>query len=233
MRRNHYLALPVVDAENKLIGLNTHDDVADVLEEEATEDVQKMFGAGAEERLTSPWHFKFRKRIPWLQVNLGTAFLAASVVSLFENTIALFPILAAYQTVVSGMGGNGGAQAMAVAIRGIATGESSGAVLRRALKQQALVGVFSGIAIGITTGTIAAIFNWSNHGVVLGLVVAAALIFNHINACITGVCIPFVMKKLGFDPAQSSTIFATTFTDCGGFFVCLGLAKIMMPWLIG
>ena len=231
MQNYGYLAVPVVDKDNALLGIITLDDVIDIIQDEATEDFQRMFGAGAEERLTSPWHFSFKKRIWWLEINLLTAFMAAAVVSLFTKTIEAVPILAAYQTIVSGMGGNGGAQAMAVAIRGIATGESSGKVLRRALKQQALVGVFSGIAIGITTGTIAAIFNWTNHGVVLGFVVCAALIFNHINACVTGVCIPFVMKKLGFDPAQSSTIFATTFTDCGGFFVCLGLAKMMMRWL--
>lgn len=232
MRNYGYLAVPVVDADNGLLGLITLDDVVDVIQEEATEDFQRMFGAGAEERLTSPWHFSFKKRIWWLEINLATAFMAASVVAMFSDTIQAVPILAAYQTIVSGMGGNGGAQAMAVAIRGIATGESSGTVLRRALRQQFLVGLWSGVVVGLTTGIIAAVFNYSHHGIVLGLVVFAALFFNHINACITGVCIPFVMKRFGFDPAQSSTIFATTFTDCGGFFACLGLAKLLMPWLI-
>jgi magnesium transporter len=233
MRNYGYLAVPVVDKDGNLLGFITLDDVIDVIQEEATEEFQKAFGAGAEERLSSPWFYSFKKRFWWLEVNLATAFLAAAVVSLFTDTIAAVPILAAYQTIVSGMGGNGSAQAMAVAIRGIATGESGGAILRRALKSQLLVGIWSGIGIGLTTGLIAAIFNWSHHGVVLGLVVCLALIFNHINACVTGVSIPFIMKKCGFDPAQSSTIFATTFTDCGGFFVCLGLAKLLMPWLVG
>jgi magnesium transporter len=232
MRNYGYLAVPVVDAEQNLLGIITLDDVIDVIQTEATEEFQRAFGAGAEERLTSPWFYSFKKRIWWLEVNLLTAFLAAAVVSLFTETIAAVPILAAYQTIVSGMGGNGGAQAMAVAIRGIATGESGMGILKRALKKQFMVGLWSGIVIGITTGAIAAIFNWSHHGPMLGLVVFAALFFNHINACITGVCIPFVMKRFGFDPAQSSTIFATTFTDCGGFFACLGLAKLLMPWLI-
>jgi len=228
MRNYGYLAVPVVDAEQNLLGLITLDDVITVIQTEATEEFQRAFGAGAEERLTSPWFYSFKKRIWWLEVNLATAFLAAAVVSLFTETIGAWPILAAYQTIVSGMGGNGGAQAMAVAIRGIATGESGMSILKRALKSQAQVGLWSGVAIGITTGLIAMIFNWHNYGVLLGCVVCVALLFNHVNACVTGVCIPFIMKRMGFDPAQSSTIFATTFTDCGGFFACLGLAKLVM-----
>jgi magnesium transporter len=231
MRNYGYLAMPVVDAENNLLGLITVDDVVHIIQEEATEDIQRMFGAGAEERLNSPWFFSFKKRVGWLQVNLGTAFMAAAIVSLFRNTIEAVPILAAYQTIVSGMGGNAGAQAMAVSIRGIAMGEADRSTLRRVLMREFMVGLASGIVIGITTGLIAVIFNYTHHGIVLGLIVCAALLFNHINACLSGVAIPFVMKKLGFDPAQSATIFATTFTDCGGFFVCLGLAKMLMPWL--
>jgi magnesium transporter len=225
--------MPVVDEQNKLIGLITLDDVVEILQDEATEDVQKMFGAGADERLSSPWQFSFKKRVWWLEVNLGTAFLAAAVVSMFTKTIEALPILAAYQTIVSGMGGNAGAQAMAVAIRGIAVGEAKGNILRRVLMREFMVGLCSGVVIGITTGFIATVFNYSHHGIMLGLVVCIALLLNHINACVTGVSIPFIMKKLGFDPAQSATIFATTFTDCGGFFACLGLAKLAMPWLIG
>ncbi|HEY7088913.1 MAG TPA: magnesium transporter [Tepidisphaeraceae bacterium] len=231
MRDQGYLAMPVVDAENKLIGLITLDDVVKVVQEEATEDVQKMFGAGAEERLSSPWHFSFKKRVVWLEVNLATAFMAAAVVSFFTETIAALPILAAYQTIVSGMGGNAGAQAMAVAIRGIAVGEAKGPILRRVLKREFMVGLCSGLVIGATTGVIATVFNYSNHGLLIGMVVCIALILNHINACVTGVLVPFAMKKLGFDPAQSATIFATTFTDCGGFFACLGLAKIALLWI--
>ncbi|HTL27562.1 MAG TPA: magnesium transporter [Tepidisphaeraceae bacterium] len=233
MRKYGYLAVPVVDQQNKLVGLITLDDVIDIIEQETTEDVQRMFGAGAEERLASPWQFSFKKRVGWLQVNLGTAFLAAGIVSLFTKTIEAVPILAAYQTIVSGMGGNAGAQAMAVSIRGIAVGESARVSIQRVLKREFMVGLMSGIVIGITTGLIATIFNYSHHGFLLGLIICAALMINHVNACVTGVCVPFVMKRLGFDPAQSATIFATTFTDCGGFFACLGLAKVCMPWLVG
>lgn len=233
MRRNGYLAMPVVDARNRLIGLVTADDVADVIEEEATEDLQKMFGAGAEERLLSPWQFSFRKRVWWLEVNLATAFLAAWVISRFDDVIAALPILAAWQSIVSGMGGNGGAQALAVAIRGIAIGESAPRLIGRVLYRESVVGLLTGLAIGATCWACASLgmFGYHGHPVVLGFVVFLALVFNHVNACVTGVLIPFAMKRLGFDPAQSSTIFATTFTDCGGFFATLWLAERFMQWL--
>ena len=231
MRKYKYLAMPVTDDKSRLLGLITVDDVVDVIQEEATEDVQKMAGAGAEERLTSPWQFSFRKRIWWLQVNLATAFAAAAVIALFRDVIEKVAILAAFQTIVSGMGGNAGAQAMAVAIRGIALGEVDFSLLRKILYREAVVGLLSGVVIGATTAAIATFFYWSNHGVALGLVIMAALIINHTMACVSGVTIPFIMKRLGFDPAQSATIFATTVTDCCGFFATLGLAAIFMRWL--
>jgi magnesium transporter len=234
MRRHNYLALPVVDDQNRLLGLITLDDVMDVIQEEATEDVQKMFGAGAEERLASPWQFSFKKRVWWLEFNLLTAFLAAAVIAKFDSVIQALPILAAYQTIVSGMGGNAGAQAMAVSIRGIALGEVDRKMLRGILYRELVVGVLTGLAIGLTTWICALLgaFNYHVHAMMLGMVVFLALTLNHINACITGVAIPFVMKWFGFDPAQSATIFATTFTDCGGFFLTLYLAKIFMHWLV-
>jgi len=233
MRRNKYLALPVVDSRHRLIGIITADDVADVIEEEATEDMQKMFGAGAEERLLSPWQFSFKKRVWWLEVNLATAFLAAWVIAKFDNVIAALPILAAYQSIVSGMGGNAGAQTLAVSIRGMALGESAPRLMSRVLYRETIVGLLTGITVGLTTWACAAahIFGYHQHPFALGFVIFLALVFNHVNACSTGVLIPFAMKRLGFDPAQSSTIFATTFTDCGGFFATLWLAEKFMHWL--
>jgi magnesium transporter len=237
MRQKGYLALPVVDDQNRLIGLVTVDDVVDVMAEEATEDVQKMFGAGAEERLTSPWTFSFRQRIGWLEVNLLTAFMAAWVISRFESVISLVPVLAAYQSIVTGMGGNGGAQSLAVAIRGMALGETGARIIRHVLYRETIVGLFTGLVIGATTAIPAALgvfggtkpLNYNPY--VLGGVVAAALMINHLLACITGVAIPFMMKWLGFDPAQSATVWATTVTDCCGFFATLGIAQLCMPYL--
>jgi magnesium transporter len=230
MRKLGFLAMPVVDEKNRLVGLITIDDVADVLEEEATEDVQRMFGAGAEERLTSPWLFSFRTRIIWLLVNLGTAFMAAAVVGMFEDMISKLAVLAFYMPVIAGMGGNASAQAMAVAVRGLALGKVDRRLLTRVMYRQLLVGALTGIIIGLLTATVA----WTFHndpngpGMKLGVVVALALIINHSLACVTGAGIPFVMRSLGFDPAQSSTIFATTITDVVGFFALLGLAALML-----
>jgi magnesium transporter len=125
------------------------------------------------------------------------------------------------------MGGNAGAQALAVAIRGIALGEAAPTLLGRVLYREFFVGLAEGITIGATCGVCAAVgvFGHSDHAVMIGLIVFMALLFNHINACTTGVLIPFAMKWFGFDPAQSSTIFATTFTDCGGFFATLWLTQ--------
>ena len=230
MRKYRYLAVPVTDAKSRLMGLITVDDVVDVISDEATEDVQRMAGAGAEERLTSPWHFSFKKRIWWLEVNLATAFMAAAVIAIFQDTIQRFAILAAYQTIVSGMGGNASAQAMAVAIRGIALGEVDKSLLKQILYREMIVGLLSGLVIGLTTAAIAFIFQWTHHGVLLGAIIFLALMINHTMACLSGVTIPFVMKRLGFDPAQSATIFATTVTDCCGFFATLGLASIALKF---
>ena len=227
MRRANYLAMPVVDERNRLVGLVTVDDVVDVVEEEATADVQRMFGAGAEERLTSSWSFSFRKRVWWLLVNLATAFLAAAVVGVFESTIQKAVVLAFYMPIIAGMGGNASAQAMAVAVRGIALGQVDRSLLGRVLLRQFLVGVTTGVVIGLVTGIIAAVFH-HNQGWALAFVVTLALIINHTLATVTGAGIPFIMNALGFDPAQSATIFATTVTDVGGFFSLLGLASVFL-----
>lgn len=237
--RYNYLALPVVDNRHRLLGLVTVDDAVDVLQQEATEDVQVMFGAGAEERLNSPWTYSFRKRVWWLQVNLLTAFLAAAVVGFFESTITKLAILAAYMPIVAGMGGNASAQAMSVSIRGIALSKVDWALMRRVLFKEMMVGVLTGIVVGLTTFGIALFFHARDMAhqqtLVLGAVVATALIINHTLATVSGAAIPFLLQRLGQDPAQSATIFATTVTDIAGFFSLLGLAYLCMAmgWLPG
>ena len=232
MRKYHYLAMPVVDGQNKLIGIITIDDVAEVLEEEATEDAQIMFGAGAEERLTSPWTLSVSKRTGWLVVNLATAFLAGSVVGAFDTTISRMPVLAVFMPIVAGMGGNASAQAMSVSIRGLSVGKVDRRVLGTVLYREAIVGVLTGLLIGAITAGAAFFYGGAlptlTAKLAFGGVVAAALIINHVMACTTGAAIPFVMKSLGFDPAQSATIFATTVTDVVGFFSLLGLAGLVM-----
>ncbi len=233
MRQSRYLALPVVDGDSRLIGLITLDDVVDVIQDEATEDIQRMAGAGAEERLSSPWQLSFTKRIGWLQVNLATAFLAGAVVNAFGSTITRFAVLAIYMPIVSGMGGNAAAQAMSVSIRGISGGKHSGEggkIIDHVLRREAIVGFLTGTAIGLTTAIIAWLWQYK-HGWALGAIVATALVITQTLACISGAGIPFVMRKLGFDPAQSATIFATTVTDVTGLASLLGLATLFQSWL--
>ena len=224
-RKHNYLAMPVTDDRGRLIGIITVDDVVDVMEEEATEDVQRMFGAGAEERLNSPWLFSFKRRVWWLVINLFTAFFAAGVVAFFDGTIREFVALAVYMPIVAGTGGNASAQAMAVAVRGIAIGRVDRSLLRHVLLRELRVGICTGIIIGSITAAIALL---SYRIPMLGVVVGLALVINHTCACASGATIPFLMKRLGFDPAQSSTIFATTITDVVGFFALLGLARLLL-----
>lgn len=232
MRERRYLAVPVVDDDRKLVGIITADDVQDVIIEEATEDVQKLFGAGAEERLLSTWKLSFSKRVWWLIVNLGTAFLAAAVVGIFAGTIEKLAILAAYMPVIAGMGGNASAQAMAVTVRGLSMGEVDRRTLRHVLRRETIVGILTGLVCGAITFVVVLMFpteGISQHrALLLGLVVWSALAINHTIACSSGAAIPFIMKKLGFDPAQSATIFATTLTDVVGFLALLGLASIVL-----
>jgi magnesium transporter len=233
--KNGYMAMPVVDLRNRLVGLVTVDDVVDVMQEEATEDVQKMFGAGGEERLTSKWGYSFRMRAGWLVVNLATAFMAGAVVGAFEDTLKSLTLLAIYMPIVAGMGGNAGAQAMAVSIRGLAMGRVNRQLLRHVIRRELAVGVATGVVVGVITAAIALVWHHAHAGwgpsAALGAVVGLALIVNHTLACASGAAIPFIMRKLGFDPAQSATIFATTVTDVGGFFGLFMLARLFMPWL--
>jgi len=230
MRSSKFLALPVVDAEGRLCGLITLDDVVDVMQEEATGEVQRMFGAGAEERLSSPWQFSFSRRIGWLQVNLATAFLAGLVVAMFGGTISKLSVLAIYIPIVSSMGSNAGAQAMSVAIRGITHGRTDRKLLGHVLMRETIVGALSGVVIGVTTALIAMAWQY-HHGIALGAVVGASLIVTQTLACVSGAAIPFIMRRLGFDPAQSATIFITTITDVAGFACLLGLATLCAGWM--
>jgi len=222
-RRHRYLALPVVGRAGALLGQVRAEEVMNAMEEEATEDVQQMFGAGAAERLTSPWHFSFRMRIPWLLLNLVLAAAAASVVGFFEGTLGAWTALAMYMPVVAGMGGNASAQAMAVAIRGIAVGDADRTRLRRVVARELRIGAASGLVIGALAAAVATLVHY-DHGPLLGLLVAASVLVNHTLGAAWGAAIPFLMRSLGFDPAQSATIFTTALTDMLGFFTLLGLA---------
>lgn len=227
--RNHYLAIPVVDAENRLLGIVHSADLVTAAEEEASEDMQKMVGAGGDEEVFSPFLFSLKKRLPWLQFNLATAFLAAAVVGLFENTIARITALAVFLPVVAGQGGNTGAQTLAVVIRGLALGEAEKNLAWRVIAKEAWLGIVNGLSVGLVTALVG---YWWERNPYFGLVIGLAMVVNMAAACIAGAGIPLLMKALGWDPAQSSSIILTTVTDVLGFFSFLGLATLFQHLLV-
>ena len=222
------LAIPVVDAENKLTGVITVDDVIDVIKDEATEDVFRLAGVSKEDGVLTPPQESLRRRLPWLGVNLVTAFLAASVVGLFSNTIDKVVALAALMPIVAGMGGNAATQTLAVIVRGLALGELTWSNARQALLKEGLVGLGNGLALGL----VAAIGTWVWKGSpILGGVLALAMIINMFIAATAGTLIPLGLRALKVDPALASSVFITTLTDVFGFFSFLGLATVFLRFL--
>ena len=223
------LAIPVVDAENKLAGIITVDDVIDVIKDEATEDIYRLAGVAGDERAFTPAKESLRKRLPWLGINLVTAFLAAAVVGLFEGTIDLFPVLAVFMPIVAGMGGNAGTQTLTVIVRGIALGELTWSNSRKALLKEAVVGLGNGIVLG----TAAAAVVWMVRGnPTLGLVLGMAMIINMFVAAAAGTLVPLGLRAANVDPALASSVFITTMTDMFGFFSFLGLATVFARYLV-
>ena len=230
IRRHRFLALPVVDEEGRLIGVIKHDEALRAGQLEAFEDIQKMVGAGSDERALSPVSIVIKRRLPWLYVNLLTAFAAAAVVGIFEGVIQKVTALAVLLPVVSGQGGNTGAQALAVVMRGIALREILTGTAKRVIMKEVLAGLFNGMAVAVATG--AAVWVWSR-SMGLSLVIGLAMIVNMVVAGLSGAAIPILLKKLNRDPAQSSSIFLTTVTDVVGFASFLGFATIFMFLLTG
>ena len=217
------LAIPVVDEHNKLVGVITVDDVIDVIKDEATEDLYRLAGVSSDERVFTPASESLRKRMPWLIVNLATAFLAAAVVGVFQQTIASWVALAVFMPIVAGMGGNAATQTLTVIIRGIALGELTWSNSRKALLKNVLVGVGNGIVVG----AIAAVVAWVMNGDFrLGIILAMAMVINLFVAGLVGTLIPLGLKALKIDPALASAVFITTFTDVCGFASFLGLATL-------
>jgi magnesium transporter len=229
MRRHRFLALPVVDGEGRLVGIIKHDEALRAGQLEAFEDLQKMVGAGGDERALSPVSTVVKRRLPWLYVNLLTAFLAAAVVGVFEGTIQKVTALAVLLPIVSGQGGNTGAQALAVVMRGLALREIISGAAKRVIVKEVLAGLLNGIAVAVATA--GAVWIWSrNYGI--ALVIFLSMIVNMVAAGLSGAAIPLILKALKRDPAQSSSIFLTTVTDCVGFASFLGFAVIFMPLLV-
>jgi magnesium transporter len=222
------LAIPVVDTENKLVGVITVDDVIDVIKDEATEDLLRLAGVSKDERVSTPSRESLQKRFPWLLVNLATAFLAAWVVGLFKGTIEKVVTLAVYQSIVAGMGGNAATQTLAVIVRGIALGELTWANAWQALGKEVLVSLGNGVANGVVAAIGVGLFS---HDWMLALIMCLAMIINLFVAATAGTLIPLGLKASGVDPALASTVFITTFTDVFGFLSFLGLGTLFIRFL--
>lgn len=216
------LQIPVVDMHNHLLGIIRNDTVLAASREEASGDLQTMFGAGKEEHALSKPSFAIRKRLPWLQINLVTAFLASMVVGFFEDTIAQITILAIFLPVVAGQSGNTGSQALAVTIRGLALKEIRIGQWLRVARKELVVGFINGVAVAITTGIV--VFFWAD-SLGIAVVIGISMILSMVIAGFAGAVIPIGLKAIGQDPATSSSIILTTVTDICGFISFLGLAS--------
>ena len=227
MERYDLRHLPVVDHQHKLIGIIHVEDLVDVMEEEATEDMFRMAGLAGERVLSSVGN-SVRSRLPWLTTNLGTVFLAALVINLFESTIAKVAVLAVFLPVVAGQGGIAGTQTLTLVVRSMALGEISRHSGIRLIGRELLLALVHGLLLAAAVG-VAAYF-WKG-SIMLGVVVGAAMLGNMLVAGLAGSSVPLLLKRFGMDPAVSSAVFVTTFTDVLGFLIFLGMAALLIERL--
>jgi magnesium transporter len=221
----NFIAIPVVDYEDRLLGVVTVDDVIDIIHEEATEDMQTMVGAGADETVDTPWKRSVGKRLPWLLVNVANSAVSAYVVHLFEGTIEQMAFLAVLMPIVANQAGNTGQQALAVMIRQLA--------LEKFDRRRSWLAVLREVRIGLANGLLIALCVLGGVMLVtlnpeLSFVMALALLLDMVIGALAGSAIPLVMKELGRDPAQASSIFLTAMTDSLGFLFLLGLAQLFL-----
>jgi magnesium transporter len=224
IEKENLLQIPVTDINHHLLGVIRNDALMSASKEEISEDLQAMFGAGREEHALSKASLAVKKRLPWLQVNLATAFLASFVVGLFEDTIAQITILAIFLPVVAGQSGNTGSQALAVTIRGLALKEIRISQWFKVARKEILVGFINGVAVAVTTGTI--VYFWAD-SLGIAIVIGISMILSMLIAGFAGAIIPIGLKAIGQDPATSSSIILTTVTDICGFLSFLGLASAL------
>lgn len=228
LQKDNLEMLPVIDSSQRLLGVIRGATAAEAVKEDIATDVQTMVGASRDEQALSSSFFAVRKRQPWLQINLLTGFLAAAVVGLFEDTISQFTALAVLMPVAAGQSGNTGAQALAVTMRGLTLREITARHWFRVMMKEAGAGLMNGVAIAITCGL--GVLVWSDSGG-LAVVIAMAMVISMTIAGIAGALVPIVLKKLGQDPAQSSSIILTTVTDIAGFMSFLGIATALSGFL--
>ena len=225
LARYNLPSVPVVDMDGRLLGCVTFDDVSDVVEAENTEDILRFGGVPASEELKGDWQAAVRSRLPWLMVNLVTAFVAGAVVLSRQDVIAKVVLLAAYMPIVAGMGGNAGTQALAVTVRGLAVGVIPRDQAFRVVAKEMTAGLINGLVNGTIVCIVALLLG---HGAKLGIVVFLAMSVNLFVAGFAGAFIPILLERVGVDPAIASSIFVTTFTDVCGFSLLLGLASALL-----
>jgi len=225
LSRHGYMALPVVDEIGRFLGVITADDLIEVAEDEATEDMYRMVGITGEERVFGSVGMSVLKRLPWLAVNILTLFIAVTVVDAFEPVIASMVALAVFLPLVSGEGGNAGSQTATVIVRGIALGEVEPTDVRRALIKEMRVAVINGALIGLGTAGVAYLWkqDWR-----ISAGICLAMVLNFLMAATTGVLIPLGLKKINVDPALASAAFVTGFTDTFGFLFFLGIVSLLV-----
>jgi magnesium transporter len=221
----HLISAPVVDEDERLVGVITIDDAMGILDEEHEEDILRLAGVGEESSLSDRVIATTRQRLPWLAVNLVTAVLASLVIAQFEATIAQFVALAVLMPIVASMGGNAGTQSLTVAVRAIATKDLTGANVWRVLRREVIVGLVNGVVFAVVMGIIGVIWFGSP---MLGVVIAVAMVINLVVAGLAGTAIPVLLEKIGIDPALASGAFVTTVTDVVGFFAFLALAGAVL-----
>ena len=229
MRHYDFLAMPVVDSQDRLVGLITFDDIYDVIQEEATEDMFYLANLDTDESVQSPLYRSVKMRIPWLMFNLITALLVATTVHQFSDTISQYVALAVMMPVVGLLGGNAGNQSLTVVVRALALGEIDLGQHWKVLLKELAIGLCNGLMVGLVIGAIA--YFWYQN-LWLALILVIAMTANLLIAGLFGSMIPIILRKMKLDPALGSSIFVTTATDAGGFFIFLGLATLLLHNLL-
>ena len=223
MERYDIRRLPVVDSEDKLVGVLILEDMIDVFEDEATEDMYRMIGVHRREEALGPFWRSVRNRLPWLCVTLGTAILAGLVITMFQSTLGQVVALAAFLPVIAGQGGIAGTQTLTLIVRSLALGEIGSGSAKRLLAKETALGLVHGLVLGVMVGVIVLAWHGSEY---LALVVGLAMVSNMIVAGISGVLVPLGLRALRIDPALASAVAVTTMTDVIGFLIYLGLATL-------
>lgn len=224
IKQYELLALPVVDKSNKLIGQTTVNTALDVIQTEIAEDFSQSFGAGAEETIFTPIQKSIRLRLPWIAINMGLAFIVSLLISQFEETIASDILLAALMPVVALVGGNSGAQSLAIVIRALARNDVSDARVFEVIGKQTFIGIINGIFVGVLSFLILSFIGLNDYSLALSIAVFGNIFIGNLF----GSSIPLMLKKIGFDPALASNIFLTLITDIVGFAGFLGIALLLL-----